>query len=197
MKKTRQITQKGFTLFETLVAIFILTLSITGPIYISSVAYRNTIESRDNIVAQYLAEEVIEVIRNKRDANMLDLEGTAGWLENITGSVNCFTSRCIMERDGMTNEYEFEACPPDANCANISFDTSGKIIYGNSDVSLTSKFIREFYFTKGKSDPATGEIPDREAALTVDIKWEDRGVEKVYTLTEHLYAIDYAKFFTQ
>ncbi|MBC7766986.1 type II secretion system protein, partial [Arenimonas sp.] len=72
-KNIRKLNQnKGFTLLETLVAIFILTLSLTGPVYIASVAFHNTIDSRDNISAQYIAEEVIEVIRNKRDGYILN-----------------------------------------------------------------------------------------------------------------------------
>ncbi len=200
MKKNNQ---TGFTLLETMVAIFILSLSITGPIYISSVAYRNTIDSRDNISAQYLAEEVVEAVRNTRDANMLDAEtDRTDWLTKITGTVDCYklstpNNRCIMERNPATDSYIFQRCLPNSGCPHISFHTTGKIIYGNSTINPTSKFIREFYLDKGDSDPSTGSIPDREMIVTVNIKWEDRGKTKIYTLKETLYAIDYAKFFTQ
>ncbi len=184
-------SQKGFTLLETLVAIFILTLSITGPVYIASVAFHNTIDSRDNISAQYIAEEVIEVIRNKRDKNTLT--SSNNWLQTITDDANCSngrdesTNKCVMIRNN--NDYTFEACSVVYDCPNISLDVSEGnqgAVYGKSDVPTLSKFTREFYY----EIYGNGEIK-----LTVNIKWEDKGRPKMYTLVERLYSVEYRQFF--
>ena len=195
--------QKGFTLLETLVAIFILTLSITGPVYIASVAFHNTIDSRDNISAQYLAEEVVEVLRNRRDARMLDREeDNTQWLTDITESANCFNAnnvvinKCVMLRDVAVNDYIFEQCI-NGVCPNIPFVPASTVVYGESDAIPRSKFTREFYFQKGKYDAAAGEVPNEEIKLVVNIRWQDKGRNKIYTLNENLYAIDYAKYFIQ
>lgn len=197
MKKIINKKQQGFTLLETLVAIFILTLSMTGPVYIASVAFHNTIDSRDNISAQYIAEEVVEVIRNRRDKNTLSDPDMTKWLSSITGSIDCLNlvgaqdNKCIMIRNESLPDgpnYEFVNCIGD--CPNISFDPEGSgAVYGNKDVLDQSKFVREFYYeTDTVNNP--GEIK-----LTVNIRWEDKGRPKVYTLIERLYAVNYNQYF--
>lgn len=184
--------QKGFTLLETLVAIFILTLAITGPVYIASVAFHNTIDSRDNISAQYIAEEVVEVIRNKRDGYVLSNADASSWLVG-TSLQNCVfgstAMRCIMERDSAG--YIFTPCSTTGgDCPYISFDPTGPNgVYGKADPSLgTSKFIREFYFETYPGNP-------NEVKLVVNIRWEDKGRPKLYTLSERLYSMNYKGFF--
>ncbi len=197
MKKTiLKNKNKGFTLLETLVAIFILTLSITGPIYIASVAFRNTIDSRDNITAQYIAEEVIEVVRNRRDEKSLAITQAPGsWLTGLTDSATCVNdagavdNKCTMEKDGV--DYIFAQCS--GPCNPISFDPIGSgIVYGKVGVSTFSKFTREFYFQKG-----TASMADNEITVVVNIRWQDRGRDKLYTLNERLYNVNYNEFFTQ
>lgn len=209
MKIARLQKNKGFTLIETLIAILILTLAISGPIYIASMAFRNTIDSRDNITAQYLAEEVVESIRNNRDARMLKSSDSAKWISDgaggpsVTDLANCFnnagesTNRCVMNRSAETGTYVFEQCSSSGVCPNISFDPNGAIIYGKTGVADTSKFVREFYFEKGANDTSATTIPDNEAKLVVNIKWLNKGQSKVYTLTERLYAINYSQFFVK
>ena len=188
--------QKGFTIIETLIAIFILTLSITGPIYISSFAFRNTIDSRDNISAQYLSEEVIEVIKNKRDT--LILSGDP-WLDSIQSEGNCFNAadatdkKCILVRN-TSDEYDIQFCGT-GECDALSFDPLNNVVYGLSEGSAKSKFTREFYFQKGETDGSLDDIPNKEVKLVVNIKWQDRGKDKIYTLTERLYNINYVNFF--
>ena len=190
--------KKGFTLLESLISIFILTLAITGPIYISSFSLRNTISSRDNIAAQYLAEEVIEVIKNKRDQNLLNNQP---WLSSITGDASCIDDannptgvRCVMNRT--VDEYDFASC--NGNCDAMNFSSSSDVIYGFEDPSVTdkSKFVREFYLEKGELDPsAQSTAPSKEIKLIVNIKWLERGQIRTYSLTERLYNINYVDYF--
>ncbi len=187
MKKNISQNQKGFTLIETLLALFILTLSITGPVYIASVAFRNTIDSRDNITAQYLAEEVVEVIRNKRDKKLFTRAELVNWVSHVnTCNVN---SPCHMEKD--SSDYTFTNCT--GGCPNISFNPTNNFnVYGDKGEVNKSKFIREFYI-EDESVSNTNEIVGKK--LVVNIKWNDKGREKIYSLTERLYKIDYVQFF--
>ncbi len=199
MKKKNNL-KKGFTLLETLIAIFILTLSITGPVYIASVAFRNTIDSRDNISAQYIAEEVIEVIRNKRDKNALALTtpSPTTWVSDLGLGVvgNCLNEsgvpndKCTMKKDVILDQYIFESCGSDI-CPNISFDPLKDVVYGHSDAVSFSKFTREFYFEK---ETLTGSDLT-SIKIVVNIKWNDRGSDKVYTLEERLYNTNYNQYF--
>ncbi len=190
--------QKGFTLLEALVAIFILTLSITGPVYIASIAFRNTIDSRDNIAAQYIAEEVIEVLKNKRDTLALsNAVAEVDWISPILEGVDCLndngvsSDKCVMTKNVEEKKYIFTQCSLDT-CPNIQFSPDGKdVVYGDSTATNVSKFIREFYIEKETEEGAdlTG------VKVVVNIKWNDKGRERVYTLTERLYNTNYSQYF--
>lgn len=63
--------EKGFTIMETLVAIFILLISITGPMVFSQNGLRAAFQSRDQVTAFYLAQDAVEFVKNVRDHNIL------------------------------------------------------------------------------------------------------------------------------
>jgi prepilin-type N-terminal cleavage/methylation domain-containing protein len=67
----RNIRTNGFTLIETLVAILILTIAIAGPLTIASRSLNSALIAKDQMTAQYLAQDAIEYIRYARDTNSL------------------------------------------------------------------------------------------------------------------------------
>lgn len=199
-------SQKGFTLLETLIAVFILTLALTGPIYIATLAIRSSVESRDNVSAYYLAEEAIEVIRNARDAASLQRTvSDTTWLTNITGGINCSNAKssptitsCVMTRSGATGVYTFTQCS--GTCPPLVFNPSGSIIYGQddtSDATTTSKFTREIYLQTAVQDTATDQNAFKEIDVVVTMKWRDRGRDKQLQLVERLHNQQYAKYYQE
>jgi len=62
----------GFTLVETLVAITILSLAVTGSFFTANNALVAAATSRDRLTASYLAQEGIEQVRKLRDDAYLD-----------------------------------------------------------------------------------------------------------------------------
>jgi prepilin-type N-terminal cleavage/methylation domain-containing protein len=60
-------SQQGFTLVETLVAITILLIVITGPLTISTATARSTSFSSEQVVAFFLAQEGAEIVQKGRD----------------------------------------------------------------------------------------------------------------------------------
>ncbi len=84
-KTERKQNKRAFTLVETLVAIAVLVTSIVAPLSIAATSMFQARYSRDQIVATYLAQESVEMIRYVRDRNMMKaLAGrTADWLEFI------------------------------------------------------------------------------------------------------------------
>ncbi len=74
----------GFTLVETLVAVTILFIAVVGPISLIGDALHKLYYAKDEMIAINLAQEGIEVVRQKRDSDMLannfvsDIFSTAG-----------------------------------------------------------------------------------------------------------------------
>lgn len=194
---------KGFTLLESLVAIFILLLALTGPIYIATLGIRTAAGSRDGISARYLAEEVVEYFRNERDYRALrEVEfPTADWLKDITGTADCknllgiITSVCQLQINPSTLKYVVSECGGLGTCSKLRFNPTSTIAFYGVDDSTAgqSKFSREFYFETGAFDGNVTENPKREVRLVVRILWNDHGQNKVYTVTEYLHNLAYSK----
>lgn len=70
--------KKGFTLIETLVAITILIVGVLGPLTIAVRGISDGFFARNQIAANYLAQEAVEVIFNKRQTNCLYSGGALG-----------------------------------------------------------------------------------------------------------------------
>ncbi len=64
--------ERGFTLVEALVGIFILTIVIGGPMTIAGRAAQDVRQSKQTFIATYLAQESVELLRFKRDSLFLE-----------------------------------------------------------------------------------------------------------------------------
>lgn len=59
---------RGFTLVETLVSTMIITLVILGPLTLASNASTYARVTKDTLIATYLAQEAIELLRHQQDS---------------------------------------------------------------------------------------------------------------------------------
>lgn len=121
--------QKGFTLIETLVAIFILTLSIGALLSLASGGFYSVRYSRNQIVATNLLQESIEYIRNSRDTSFQQALLWNDWQANIlsvdtlgnptgTGVDGCFSNDgCYV--DPYTSGAKIKQCIGD--CPNVLY----------------------------------------------------------------------------
>jgi Tfp pilus assembly protein PilV len=78
----------GFTLIEALVAIFIFSLALVSLITITSRGVTGIAQARDQVTAQFLAQEGIEIVRNARDTDFLQTlpptNASVSWLNNLS-----------------------------------------------------------------------------------------------------------------
>lgn len=72
---------KGFTIIEVLVSIFILTTVIAVPLSLTSRILIENNLTEDVVIARFLSQEAIELVRQKRDNNFLN--GNFGWLQGL------------------------------------------------------------------------------------------------------------------
>lgn len=119
----------GFTLLETVIAIAILTSSIlmvyTAIVRVISYSYDN----QNQLIASYLAQEGIEVVRNIRDTNWV--EGAASWKDGLGAG----TYRVQYDSLSLLSNQDIP----------LNIDASGFYSYGAGD---SSSFTRTIVISK-------------------------------------------------
>lgn len=170
--------KRGFTIIESLVAIFILLISITGPLYFTQGALRVAFVARDQITAFFLAQDAIEYVKNVRDKNSITNinGGSDNWLSGLS---NC------LGVDGCTIDTTNNDPTPVDVIANPSTDTVLKIdtaselfnhTSGNDSIYSRSILIEEI-------------VGSVEAIITVKITWKTHEAigERTIEVKEHIF----------
>ena len=104
-QNTKYKNQRGFTILESIIAILVLSLSVSGVFSAVQQSLSQAIIAKDEVKAFYLAQEAVEIIRNKRDNNQLTkINGGTGvtWLDGIT-NICAFGSVCRVEAINFDN----------------------------------------------------------------------------------------------
>lgn len=164
IKKYFSSKQRGFTILETLVAVFILVLSLTGPMAFAQSGLRAAFLARDQITAFFLAQDAVETIKNIRDQNKLDGQE---WLENLEDcdpSDELYT--CNIDTTGAS--VDVQTCSSSGGlCDPMEYDpdTGEFSISGGSE---DSPFTRTIYLYETK--------PDQEAMIVVMVTWESNAI---------------------
>lgn len=120
--------QAGFTLIETLLAILILAVALTGPLTIAAKSLSSALIAKDQTVAFFLAQDAVEYIRYKRDTNTLsgaswsDAFGVAGSCTSGAGCrvdsvkdtiVSCGSACPKLNYDNTNHWYTYDAVTSD------------------------------------------------------------------------------------
>jgi prepilin-type N-terminal cleavage/methylation domain-containing protein len=80
--------QRGFTLIETVVAILILSLTVGALLTLTANGIFSVRYARNQIVANNLAQEALEYVRNKRDTARQQLVPWDTWLMTLNVGTN-------------------------------------------------------------------------------------------------------------
>lgn len=143
--KKRKKLVSGFTLVETLVALFIFSISVLTVMSVLSKGISSTIYAKDKIVAEYLSQEGIEYFRNMRD--IFSDDKTGGWekfVETLKIS-GCEEGGCYFSNDeddffqkNSTTEIPIIACVD--KCPNFLYESKlGKYNYNTGGKSTFSR----------------------------------------------------------
>ncbi len=168
--------KKGFTIIETIVALTIVSLAVAGVFSAVRTGLVGSIISKDETRAFFLAQEAIEILRQKRDSNKLLSINTGTPVNWLTGiSANSASDPC---RAGGT-------CRVDAinqsltycgvswgSCSNLLQDSDWR--YGYQSGTAT-RFKREVQVECSGACNASS-----EARVTIRVSWS-KGLSN-YTL---------------
>jgi prepilin-type N-terminal cleavage/methylation domain-containing protein len=193
MKNTNsQIKKKrGFTIVETLVAISILSISITATFTAVQNGLRSSLVAKDQTTAFYLAQEAVEYIKNIRDENALyninvaiEESGTErDWLDGIASSVSdpCYFGKvCIIDSPAKTVTFcdsaPIDTVPP-YKCDNLRQNEDTGLFGYNSGWDLTN-FKREIQIEEI--------VPNEEVRVVVSVSWTGSAGPRFFQITETL-----------
>ncbi len=179
------ISLKGFSLLETLVAVMILSTAIVGPLSIASRSLHNSIVAKDQIAAFFLAQDAVEFIRYARDSNTLKggnwITGAGTSTSIINLSLCEGTYGCYFDSTGST----ITACTLLLPCPVINYNTStGFYTYSpvvvNDPTIVSTSYTRQVFLT------AT--VANVEEKITVLVTWKDSGGSShTVTVSENIF----------
>ena len=156
---------KSFTLIEVLAAIFLITVGIAAALIVINQTTVFTQVTSSRLVASYLAQEGIEIVKNIRDSNFLKIHKgiitEEHWIDGLTGCEG--------------------GCEADYNDSGlVSADRYLKINGGfyNYDSGIETAFKRKITITPDGSDILK---------VLVEVSWTERGRTHQVTAQENLY----------
>ena len=161
--------RSGFTLIEVVVAIFIVIIGISGLFGLINQTYSYTTSNSMSMEAAYLGKEGIEIVKNIRDSNFLNVHysGTGNWDDGLT---SC-TSGC--EADYKTTSSNIQPYMGDY----LRWD--GNAGFWNYTIGNAGPFQRKITITSG---PDSGEL-----GVKVEVFWKERGRAHSFVVQENLY----------
>lgn len=193
-------TAGGFTIVETLVAVAILALAVTGPLALAERGLVAARESGQEVAAFYLAQEAFEFVRNMRDGNMLT-GGGQSWLKGLGGCIVDKATEtkggCGVDATAEKKNEQIVSCDGDNNDCTLSQHMGVypyenlKGIYGypenrngpNSD--LNKNWVRTAFRRKVFINEI---VKNEEVNLRVSIFWRSvSGRERSFTVSGSMF----------
>lgn len=169
--------KNGFTFLEVVIALFVFITGILGVYLIVQYPLVYINESADQLIASYLAQEGIEIVRNIRDENFLNKGPTRPWYLNLLGD-NC--------KNGCSIDYICYSNPGSYEDTSLKFGknlTSGYgYTYCPSLSHDTTIFKRVVTIT-----PIPNEANPEYLGVKVEVSWTEKSKPHNVVLYENLY----------
>lgn len=162
-----QSKNKSFTLIEVTVAIFLVTVGVGGTFALIQQSISSISISSSRLVASYLAQEGIEIVRNIRDTNWLEQRTapTIPWNDGLPAG----DWAADYQTNDLTQSYA-------GNFLNI--DGNGFYSYSSGE---TTNLKRKITITPQGSDILE---------ISVKVEWSERGRNHDVEVINHLYNWD-------
>jgi len=181
-EEMREKHTRAFTLVETLVAVAILAVVLAGYLSLAQEGLSLVTNAKQRTAAFYLANDAMEYIKNIRATDLSNrkeilVPGSDFYTVLFTNGKCDGANGCALD----TANGTAQECVPAGGqaCQPLRFDDATSLYtYGN--VGVPSAFTRVVRVV-----PSTG-LSD-EAAVSVEVSWEEKTGTKTYTLTRMFY----------
>ena len=200
----------GFTIIELIISISILSVAIVGIFSAFSIITILTSDSADRLTGTYLAQEGMEIVRNIRDNNWLNMDVCLGPEGTRPPGILCpawWTDGFTMDTEGLTKNGRMNcSCAQiDNNCIGCEADytagtgthtlnamsqwTNSKLLssdgfYGYQPGGTPTKFKRKFIINPIQDVPIN-EVSDSNhiVKVIVQVSWDEKAtiLTPVYT----------------
>jgi prepilin-type N-terminal cleavage/methylation domain-containing protein len=171
-------SRAGFTLIEMLVAVFIFSLALAAFMGIASRGLQAARYAQDEVRADYLAIEGIEVIRNIRDQALITGAPNTNW-ESVFDKDGCLDhlddsddNSCAFELDDEIKIY------PCSNCSVYFSQDNGD--FRQFRLKVPNSYTPTNYIRKIRIDKIDDGLD--EVIVTVNVAWPTGSVEYVSSL---------------
>lgn len=182
-QKGNKFFKKGFTLLEVIVAVFILTVGVGGSFALIQQTLFAATMAQSRIIAAYLAQEGIEIIRNIRDNNWLEQRESFEvpplplWNDGLN---SCLPPSSCCEADYETDTPS--SYPPLTTITGCTFDdlrylninSSGFYSYSSGN---QTKFKRRIFIEPVDAD---------KIKVEVVVEWKERNRIHQIEVVEHI-----------
>jgi prepilin-type N-terminal cleavage/methylation domain-containing protein len=185
----------GFTLIELIISVFILSIAIVGIFGAFSIMIILTSDAADRLTATYLAQEGIEIVRNIRDTNWLNMDvcssgGTipsgvycpSKWVDGLTsdginGNPDCSCSTGDCNSKGCKADYttganingEYPMTQWSGGASDyLKLDASG---FYNQSGGTTTQFKRKILITPLAD---ANNLADHIVKVEVQVSWNQK-----------------------
>lgn len=172
--------KSGFTLVETLIAITVLLIAIVAPMTLAQEGILAARLAEDQIVAFYMAQEGVELVRNIRDENKYDGNPMlASPLDVCIVAVDSTEPGCYIDATNVG---------PDASFSTQSCSSGGCPVV-RTDGTIYAYTAAGFENTKFTRNIRTWYVPgssNDEMRVEVTVTWPFRQSTRTYTLRSNL-----------
>lgn len=162
--------RKGFTLIETLFAILIFSAALISLMTIAGRGISATNTSREQIVAHYLAQEGLEVVRNVRDTNVLN--GSA-WDAGFSACTEAAPCQVVYGNPQIAAPTLVTPCPYSCQVGSVNS------AFVDADTANLSPYTRFVYVVPGHTDE-NGAID--EYRVVAKASWSSKTIDRSIVL---------------
>ncbi len=174
----------GFTLVEALVAISILSLSVVGAFGVAQGGLQSSFFARDQMTAYYLAQEAVEMVKNKRHTDILNGDH---WLNGLVeGQGGPCTGSSYCRVDASVSSSNFTNCSGfNANCSKLYLDASNGFYTHEPDSgsNAETKFKRLLKI-EVINIPGEGQVA---AKVTAEVQWTHGAGTRDFEIVEYIF----------